>query len=396
MTPFLLCCMLSIEHIAVVEKRTFGLGRKTSDGHVTISIIKERTLSMAKPFELSGPRSYRRRAVWILLQASISTLLRRIAKGPIRPGWNLSLETSTAYLRMVERAAFRLPTIQEQRLFTDVLLFASPALALVTVTPAEVEGVKGHWYVPRALADTTTMLYLHGGGYAFYSGAYANMIATIAHATSTRTFALEYPLTPEHPYPAQLDSALDAYRWLLASGHVPSQLVVAGDSAGGNLVLTLLLALRERSLPMPALAVALSPWVDIACSGASMYTNDGIDWVGRAMAFRWGEWFAAGHDLHDPMISPLYADVQGLGPLYVQAGSGEILIDQIRDFVDRATRQGIKIAYDEWANMPHDFQAYGDTVPQAADALARLARQMRNYTMPAARTDAPTGGPQAR
>jgi epsilon-lactone hydrolase len=351
---------------------------------------------MAKPFELTGPRRYQRRAVWTLLRVSLSTLLRRIAKGPLRPGWNLALETSTAYLRAVERASFRLHTIQDQRLFADALVFASPALALVTVTPAEVEEVKGHWYVPRASANTTTMLYLHGGGYAFYSSAYANMIATIAHATTTDTFALDYPLTPEHPYPVQLDSAIAAYRWLLATGHVPSQLVVAGDSAGGNLVLALLLALRERSLPMPALAVGLSPWVDLACSGESMYTNDGIDWVGRAMAVRWGEWFAAGHDLHDPMISPLYADVQGLGPLYVQAGTGEILIDQIRDFVDRATRQGIKVAYDEWANMPHDFQAYGNTVPQAADALARLARQMRNHTMAAAQTDAPTGGPPAQ
>jgi acetyl esterase/lipase len=173
---------------------------------------------MAKPFELSGPRSYQQRAVWTLLRVSLSTLLRRITKGPMRPGWNLTLETSTAYLRTVERASYRLPTIQEQRLFTDALLFASPALALVTVTPVEVEGVKGHWYVPRTSADKTTMLYLHGGGYAFYSGAYANMIATIAHATSTRAFALDYPLTPEHPYPAQLDSALDAYRWLLATG----------------------------------------------------------------------------------------------------------------------------------------------------------------------------------
>jgi acetyl esterase/lipase len=160
--------------------------------------------------------------------------------------------------------------------------------------------------------------------------------------------------------------------------------------------LALLLALRELNLPMPALAVGLSPWVDIACSGESMFTNDGIDWVGRAMAVRWGQWFAAEHDPHDPMISPLYADVQGLGPLYIQAGTGEILIDQIRDFVDRATRQGITIAYDEWNNMPHDFQAYGDTVPQASDALARLSHQIRDHTMAAAPSDAPTGGSQAR
>jgi acetyl esterase/lipase len=333
-------------------------------------------------------------------------VLRRIAKGPLRPGWNLALETSTAYLRTVERESFRLPTIREQRLLTDALVFASAALPKVTVIPVAIEAadgaegthgqVKGIWYLPRASLQETTILYLHGGGYTFFAGAYANMIATIAHATSMRTFALDYPLAPEHPFPAQLDSTLAAYRWLLATGHVPSQLVVAGDSAGGNLVLSLLLTLRERGLPLPALAVGLSPWVDVACSGQSMVTNDGIDWVSKDMAVRWGEWFANGHDLRDPMISPLYADLHGLAPLYVQAGTGEILIDQIRDFVDRAQREGATLAYDEWENMPHDFQAYGDTVPQAADALARLARQVRDRMMATAPTDALTGGPQAR
>jgi acetyl esterase/lipase len=237
------------------------------------------------------------------------------------------------------------------------------------------------------------MLYLHGGGYAYYSGAYMHMIATIAHATSTRTFALDYPLAPEHPYPAQLESALSAYQWLLATEHAPSQLVIAGDSAGGNLTLAVLLALREQGLPMPALAVGLCPWVDIACSGESMFTNDGVDWVGRDMAMRWGEWFCLGHDPSDPMISPLYANVQGLCPLYVQAGTSEILIDQVRDFVRRAQQQGATILYNEWDNMPHDFQAYGDAVPQAAEALTQLARQIRLHTRPAMAATPPTEVP---
>jgi acetyl esterase/lipase len=350
---------------------------------------------MAKPFQLCGPRRYQLRAAWTLSWVSSATVLHRAVRGPLRPGWNLALEMSTAYLRAMERESFRLPTIREQRLYTDALVFTSPALPHVTVTPVEGDGIKGQWYVPLHPVEQTTLLYLHGGGYAFFAGASANMTATIAHATNTRTFALDYPLTPEHPFPAQLDSALDAYRWLLAAGSVPNQLVVAGDSAGGNLVLALLLALRERGLPMPALAVGLSPWVDIACSGESMFTNDGIDWVGREMAVRWGEWFANGHDVRDPMISPLHADVQGLAPLYIQAGTSEVLIDQIREFVDRARRQGATIAYDEWDNLPHDFQAYGNALPQAAAALARLARQMRDHTMAAAATDAPAGGSQA-
>jgi acetyl esterase/lipase len=235
------------------------------------------------------------------------------------------------------------------------------------------------------------MLYLHGGGYAFSSSAHTNMIATIADATSMHTFALDYPLTPEHPCPAQLETALAAYQWLLTTGHAASQIVLAGDSAGGNLVLALLLALRQEVVAMPALAVGLSPWVDIARSGESMTTNEGVDWVGKEMALRWGEWFSAGHDPSDPMISPLYADVHGLSPLYIQAGTGEILIDQVREFVHRAKQQGATICYDEWENMPHDFQAYGAAVPQAAEALARLADQIRQYTTAATPTAAADG-----
>jgi acetyl esterase/lipase len=323
--------------------------------------------------------------VWTLFTVSLLTVLRRLAKGPLRPGWNLTLELSTAYLRALERETFRLPAIREQRLATDALIFASPALPQVTVTPVAVEvipgQVKGHWYVPRAPLARTTILYLHGGGYAFYAGAYANMIATIAHRTSVRTFALDYPLAPEHPYPAQLHSALAAYQWLLAIGHRPGQLVVAGDSAGGNLVISLLLALREHGVPMPALAVGLSPWVDLACSEESMLSNDGLDWVGKAMALRWADWYCHDNDPRDPMISPLYADLQGLSPLYLQAGTGEILIDQIRTFVRRAEQQGATILYDEWNDMPHDFQAHGDAVPQAAEALARLAQHIRFHTL---------------
>jgi acetyl esterase/lipase len=333
-----------------------------------------------------------------LFRVSVAAALRRIVRGPLRPGWNLALESSTAYLRAMERASARLPTIQEQRLLTDALVFASPALPRVTVTPVDADGVKGQWYMPDAPMDPMTLLYLHGGGYAFFAGAYTNMIATITDATRMRTFALDYPLTPERPFPAQLDSALAAYQWLLAAGHEPSEVVVVGDSAGGNLALALLLTLRERGIPMPVLAVGLCPWVDIACSGQSMITNDGIDWVGRTMAVQWGEWFASGHDLRDPLVSPLYADVHGLAPMYIQAGTGEILIDQIRDFVDRAKQQGITIAYDEWENMPHDFQAYGETVPQAADALARLASQLREYTdhtRVSSPTDGSAGGPHA-
>jgi acetyl esterase/lipase len=287
---------------------------------------------------------------------------------------------STAYLRAIERDMARLPTIAEQRACADALVFASQSVPRVAITTEESGGVQGRWFSPRTDPSWVTILYFHGGGYAFDARVHDNLIAHVALASGAKTFVPRYPLAPEHPYPAQLERAVGAYRWLLTSGIAPDQLVVAGDSAGGNLVLALLLALRERAMPMPALAVCLSPWVDITCSGQSMRENDRIDWVGHANALRWADWYCGSTDPADPMLSPLHADFRDTTPLYIQAGGAEILIDQIRAFVDNAHRQGAVIEYDEWQGMPHDFQAYGDLVPEAADALARLAAVIRGRT----------------
>src|SRR5262249_50689495 len=159
----------------------------------------ERTTPVAKVLQFSGPMRYRWRAVWMLFRTSIFTLARRLVKGPLRPGWNLTLEISTAYLRESERWVFHLPSIERQRLATDALVFTSPALGRVTIGDAYIETVSGRWYIPPTTIGDVTMFYLHGGGYAFSSGAHINMIATIAQTAGVKVFALDYPLTPEHP-----------------------------------------------------------------------------------------------------------------------------------------------------------------------------------------------------
>ena len=308
------------------------------------------------------------------------TLIRRAVKGSLRPGWSATLEIMTAYMRQIEWDIFRMPTPHQQRQYADALTVASPALAKVRVSRIDTEKIKGHWIVPRDSQSKITILYLHGGGYAFSSRAHENLIAYVTLATNARTFALDYPLAPENPFPAQQQCALSAYRWMLESGVDPQHLVIVGDSAGGNLALSLLLALRDSSSPMPALTVGLCPWVDITCSGASMITNQASDWIAKSMAVQWGKWFSEGSDPNAPMLSPIHADLRGLSPLYIQAGGGEILVDQIREFVRRAREQGAIIFYDEWEHMPHDFQAYGETLTQAVEALAALASAVDKHT----------------
>ena len=297
-------------------------------------------------------------------------------KGPLRPGWSWTLEASLYHLRAETIAAFDQPSIADSRELADALVFGSPALARMALEEVHTP-IRGHWYTPRAGARDLTVLYLHGGGYAYYARSHQNLIALVAEAAEARTFALDYRLIPEHPYPAQLEDALAAYRWLLEAGITPARLVVMGDSAGGNLTLALLLKLRESGLPFPALACCLGPWTDVSGYGESLLANERTDWVQKRMTVRWAEWFCAGRDPKDPGISPVYADLRGLPPIYVQAGGAEILFDMIRRFVEVAREQGAVVQFDTWPTMPHDFQAYGELVPEAQEALQRLREVVR-------------------
>ncbi len=194
----------------------------------------------------------------------------------------------------------------------------------------------------------------------------------MAQAARSDTFALDYRLIPEHPFPAQLEDALAAYRWLLATGVRPEHLVVGGDSAGGNLTLALLLSLREAGLPLPALAICIAPWTDVANSGDSMTANEPYDWVGKRMPVQWAEWLCGGADRRNPILSPILAELRGLPPIYIQAGSAEILYDMIRAFAERGQAQQCNVMLDVWQNMNHDFQAFGDLMPESREALRRI------------------------
>jgi acetyl esterase/lipase len=148
--------------------------------------------------------------------------------------------------------------------------------------------------------------------------------------------------------------------------------VVAGDSAGANLTLALLLSLRDAGEPLPALAVALSPATDFTTGPETLSADQDADWITQEMALRWADWFCAPEERRNPLVSPVYADLRGLPPMYLQAGGAEILYASIRRFADAARRQGAEIVLDTWPEMNHDFQAFGDDVPQSAEAIRRI------------------------
>jgi epsilon-lactone hydrolase len=316
-----------------------------------------------------GPLRYRLRCAAELGQSILEVSTRRALKGPVLPGWNWFIELATQMLRRQTVGALRMADMKEARRYLDSVVISSPALPKINITPVWEEKFKGCWYIEKDTEPGVSVLYFHGGGYSFYPQAYVNFIALITRAAKSRTFALDYRLSPEHRFPAQLEDALNAYRWLLENGTDPSGLIFVGDSAGGNLALALLLAARESKLPLPALAVLLSPPTDFE---ANPIGNSAFDWIEKRMLEQWADWFCNTAERRNPLVSPMRADLSGLPPIYIQAGRVEILCDSIQAFADRAQKQGADVMLETWEDMNHDFQIFGPDSPQSAQALQRI------------------------
>lgn len=328
-----------------------------------------------------GSPAHRVRAVATISQAIARATARRSSHGPRLPHWNWTFEIGTEILRDHVRNAFLMKDVAIARRYLETVLMDSALVSKVKCQDVTAGAICGTWFYPENAVAGRTLLYLHGGGYSFYPKlAYRGFLSVIAHATRCAMFVPEYRLAPEYPFPAQLEDALHAYRFICGSGISPEQLSIGGDSAGGHLTISLLLALRDASLPMPAFAFALSPATEFDAARASMVENEAFDWIDIRMLIRWANWFCQSHARTNPNVSLLRADLRGLPPLYVQAGGSEILIDSILAFVDVAREQGAKLEFDSYPEMNHVFQAFGYDVPQSAEALRKLGYMLHTYT----------------
>jgi len=250
---------------------------------------------------------------------------------------------------------------------------AMPAPRGAQATAATVGGIVGEWMIADGVPTIATLLYLHGGGYfACTPQTHRPVTASFALA-GFATFAPEYRLAPEHPFPAGLEDAIAAYRGLLET-RVPRQLVIAGDSAGGGLSMALMLSLRDRGIPLPAAAALFSPFVDLAATGESARINSarcamfGSESFGRAAQYYLGD-----RDRRTPLASPLYADLHGLPPLLIHVGADETLLDDSRRLAERAQQAGVKTALKIWPAVPHVWQLFQRWVPEGRDSLRGAA-----------------------
>lgn len=238
--------------------------------------------------------------------------------------------------------------------------------------PVDVNGVPGAWF-ERADPEAGALLYLHGGAYALGSiHVYRELLARLVCATRLPALAIDYRLAPEHPYPAALEDATRAYRWLLDQGFAAERIIIAGDSAGGGLALATLVALRASETPLPAGAVCLSPWTDLALTGDSIHSQARADPILTPQSLeQYARYYAGEHDRTAPLISPLYADLRGLPPLLIQVGTAEILLDDARRCAEAARAAGVEVTLEVWDGMCHVFQMFA-FFPETKQALRQI------------------------
>lgn len=265
-------------------------------------------------------------------------------------------------------------TVEEDRVFMDNL--PQPLPDGTTLQRLTAGGVPAEWLTRDDGVAGRVVLYLHGGGYQLGSPrSHRRLAARLGIAARGDVLVPDYRLAPEHSFPAALHDARAAYRWLLDTrGIDPAAIVVAGDSAGGGLSAALLLSLKDGGDPLPAGAVLLAPWLDLAMTGESMASRRAVDFILTPEHLRQGALaYAGGRSLDDPLLSPLYGDLSGLPPLLVQVGDDDLLVDDAVRFVNEANEAGAEVRFDVWGDMPHVFQAFDGIVPEADQALHDIA-----------------------
>jgi monoterpene epsilon-lactone hydrolase len=266
--------------------------------------------------------------------------------------------------------------VSELRRLLRELTSAQPVPADVTVTPAVLGTVPTAEITVDGIEPRHTVLYFHGGVYVL-GDAYqaAGLAAQIARRTAAKVISVDYRLAPEHPYPAAVDDALAAYRALLLAGTDPADIALAGESAGGGLAIATLVNARDHGLPRPAAAFVMSPYADLTLAGATMDTKHAVDpLLSRDNLQPRIPDYTAGQDPALGLISPIFADLSGLPPLIIQAGSHEVLLDDAIRLARQAATADVQVTLDITPGVPHVFQAYSAILDEATAALDRAGQ----------------------
>lgn len=253
----------------------------------------------------------------------------------------------------------------------------------VTAEPGDVDyievvanGVPCLWAKPKGGNESRALLCTHGGGYLVGSRySHRKMFAHIAKAVGCPALIVDYRRSPEHLHPVPVNDCTDAYEWLLQQGIKPEHIAFTGDSAGGALAITTILCARDRDLPLPVASMPISPWTDMEFTGGTVTTNEAKDHLVKRAVIEYmsANFLGEGGNRKDPLATPLYANLSGLPPFYVQVGGDETLLDDSRNFVEKVRQAGGEIKFDSYTEMQHVFHFLAGTAPEADKAIADQA-----------------------
>ena len=280
--------------------------------------------------------------------------------------------------------------VDEQRRLLRELLSAQPLPAEVTVTAAALGGVPTAEITVDGIEPRHVVLYFHAGVYVMGEASLtADLASQVGRRTDAKVISVDYRLAPEHPYPAAVDDALAAYEALLDDGVAPADIVLAGESAGGGLAVATLINARDQGLPLPAAAFLMSPYADLTLAGTTMETKREVDPLLNREALQAGVTaYTAGQDAAIGLISPIFADLSGLPPLIIQAGTHEVLLDDAVRLAQQAVNSEVEVTLDITPGVPHVFQAYYPILDEAAAALDRAGQLLSAHLAGAERVSA--------
>ncbi len=273
-------------------------------------------------------------------------------------------------------------SIEELRAFYDGMGQYFPVANDVSVDRVEAKGVQAEWVRAANANQDAVVLYLHGGGYIIGSPtSHRHQIAAISQATAASVLALDYRLAPEHPFPAAVEDAVAAYRWLLEQGIAAHKIVIAGDSAGGGLTVATLVALRDGGVDLPAGGVCISPWMDLTNSAQSFITKAETDpMITREMLIGMAQAYLQGEDTRTPLASPLFADLKSLPPLLIQVGTEEMLLDDSINLERRLKEAGVNAVLEVCDEMIHVWHFFFPMLKEGRDAIDRIGDFFKTQT----------------
>lgn len=244
----------------------------------------------------------------------------------------------------------------------------------IAIQEQTIEGIKAEWLIPTGACDKKVILYVHGGGYVSGScNDHRGFISNFAKRTGVTCLTYEYRLAPEFTYPAALDDSMIIYQWLLKSEFKPEDILIAGESAGGGLCLALLLAIKDNKLALPSAAVAISPWTDLTCSSDSYRTKNKLSAAPLNSWTVFSKYYTGNNKADLPLISPLFGDLDGLPPIFINSGTDDELYEDGEKFYLKAKEAGVNITFRKGNRMVHCYPLLAPMFPEATEAMNEIA-----------------------